>query len=227
MEKFIAYYRLSKLSDTEKGIGLDAQRHAVKTFTHNKGQIIREFEEIETGTNKKKRVKIYEAMQACQELKATLLIARLDRLTRDTDFLTDLRRSGVSFTAVDFPSINTLMVDVIISFAKEEAACISARTRAALAELKRQGKKLGKDRFKPEHQILGAAAMKQKAVSNLNNIKATDLIIDLRDRGMTFQAITNRLNMRHDTTSTGKPFSSCAVHRLYSRARLVGNSNEV
>ena len=227
MEKYIAYYRLSKLSDDEKGIGLAPQRHATKTFTRNKGQIIREYEEIETGTNKRRRIKIYEAMLACKELNATLLIARLDRLTRDTDFLTDLRRSGVKFLAVDYPSVNTLMIDVLVAFAKDEAANISIRTRAALAELKRQGKKLGKDRFKPEHQVLGSLAMKEKALTNENNLKATDLIIDLRSRGLTFQAITDRLNRRRDVTSTGKPFTSCAVFRLYQRAQSQISSSHV
>lgn len=226
MEKYVAYYRLSKEPKTQedftliknKGIGIDAQMHSVKSFVSGKGQIVEHFTEYETGTGKRKRVEIYKAMQLCKETKATLVIARLDRLTRDTDFLTELRRSGVKFVACDYPSVNELMIDILVAFAKDEARNISIRTKAALASLKRSGKQLGKTEWKKEDQLKGSARKREIALSNENNVKATDLIIDLRQRGMSFQAIADRLNKRNDRTSVGKPFTSCAVHRLFTRA---------
>lgn len=218
--KYVAYYRLSKQDENSKGLGIDAQKHSVKTFIKDQ-KLVDEFTEIETGTSKRRRVKIYEAMDLCKQTGATLVIARLDRLTRDTVFLADLKRSKIPFTVCDHPHITQVMIDVMVAFAEEEARMISIRTKNALAARKRKGLPLGNPKtFTQAGRDLGAARKKEIALTNENNLKATDLIVDLRERGLTFQAIADRLNKRNDKTSMGKAFTDCTVFRLYQRSQV-------
>jgi DNA invertase Pin-like site-specific DNA recombinase len=217
--KFVAYYRLSKQDENSRGLGLDAQKHSVRTFI-KENELIGEFEEIETGTSKRKRIKIYEALQLCKDRDATLIIARLDRLARDTVFLADLKRSKIPFTVCDHPHITQVMIDVMMALAEEEARNISIRTKNALAARRRKGLALGNPKtLTKAGRDMGAAKRREMALNNEANLKATDLILDLRERGFTFKSIADRLNKRNDRTSTGKSFTDCAVYRLYTRAQ--------
>src|SRR6266508_4124737 len=139
--RYIAYYRVSTARQGRSGLGLEAQRQAV--FDHLKGaQLISEFVEVESG-RRSDRPKLAEALAVCRLHRATLVIAKLDRLARNVAFVSNLMEAGVDFTAVDFPQANRLTIHILAAVAEHEARMISERTRAALAAAKARGTRLG------------------------------------------------------------------------------------
>src|SRR5579885_1533572 len=137
----VAYYRVSTQRQGESGLGLDAQREAVRRFV-GAGEIVAEFEEIESG-RRVDRPALDAALRECRLRKATLVIAKLDRLSRSVSFLAKLMDQNVEFVAVDMPSANRLMVHVMAAVAEHERLLISERTKAALKTAKDRGVKLG------------------------------------------------------------------------------------
>src|SRR5262245_32388573 len=127
--KYVAYYRVSTERQGRSGLGLEAQRHAVETF--NGGKVIAEFTEVESG-RRNDRPELAKAMQHAKATGATLLIAKLDRLSRDAHFLLGLERAGVEFRACDMPSADRMTVGIMALVAEHEAKAISQRTKAAL-----------------------------------------------------------------------------------------------
>jgi DNA invertase Pin-like site-specific DNA recombinase len=130
MVSFVAYYRVSTQRQGASGLGLEAQQEAVRGFTKG-GTIVAEVVEVESG-KRNDRPKLAEALALCRKTKATLIIAKLDRLARNVAFVSNLMESGVDFVAVDFPQANRLTVHILAAIAEHEAAMISQRTRAAL-----------------------------------------------------------------------------------------------
>ena len=146
--KFVVYLRVSTQRQGQSGLGLEAQREAVRVFlnggTH---ETIAEFVEVETGKGADalvKRPQLRAALNACKESKATLLIAKLDRLARNVHFVSGLMESSVDFVAVDFPQANRLTVHILAAVAEHEREMIYQRTKAALAAAKARGIVLGK-----------------------------------------------------------------------------------
>ena len=143
MNKAVPYYRVSSVQQGQSGLGLEAQRKSVQDFAKSNGLlIVKEFIEVESG-RKNDRPVLQEALKACKKHKATLLIARLDRLARNVLFVTKLLTSKVEFIAVDMPLANKFMVQMMAVFAEYEWDQISTRTHLALQAAKRNGVKLG------------------------------------------------------------------------------------
>src|SRR5712671_6423852 len=146
MAAFVAYFRVSTDKQGASGLGLEAQREAVARYVAGAaGVIVAEFQEIESG-KRNDRPQIAAALAACRLRRATLIIAKLDRLARNVHFISSLMESGVEFVAVDFPQANRLTVHILAAVAEHEATMISARTKAALAAAKARGVKLGGQR---------------------------------------------------------------------------------
>jgi len=142
-QRFIAYYRVSTDRQGRSGLGLDAQREAVGQFLLGRtATVIAEFVEIESG-GRSDRPKLGEALDACQREKATLLIAKLDRLARSVAFISALMEAKTNFLAVDMPHASRLVLHVMAAFAEHEREMIRERTRAALAAAKARGVRLG------------------------------------------------------------------------------------
>jgi DNA invertase Pin-like site-specific DNA recombinase len=142
--RFVAYYRVSTDKQGASGLGLEAQRAAVERHVAGAGGLlVAEFTEVETGTNKRHRPKMAEALAACRLRRAVLIIAKLDRLARNVHFISGLMESGVDFIACDNPHATRVLIHVMAAFAEHEAEMISARTKAALAAAKARGVKLG------------------------------------------------------------------------------------
>ena len=140
---FISYLRVSTAKQGVSGLGLEAQREAVTRYLNGGNwHLIREVVEIESG-KRNDRPAIAEALRLCRLHKATLVIAKLDRLARNVHFISSLMESDVEFIACDFPEANRLTVHIMAAFAEHEARAISERTKAALKALKARGVQLG------------------------------------------------------------------------------------
>lgn len=199
------------------GLGLEAQQEAVSHFVHARSSsLISEIVEVESGT-RADRPMLAEALRLCRVHRATLLIAKLDRLARNVAFISNLMESGVEFEAVDFPSANRLTIHILSAVAEHEAGMIRERTRSALAAAKKRGVKLGGDRGNlPAVALKGALrsaeVRKANAASRANDLGP--LILDLRDRGLSVRRIADELNSRSITTARGGEWGPSQVHRL-------------
>lgn len=216
---YICYYRVSTKSQGRSGLGLGDQRLIVNRYLRDDDKLLAEFTEVESG-RKGDRPKLQEAIRACQQQRAKLLIAKLDRLSRNVAFVMTLRDSGVDFIACDLPDANTLTVGMMVTFAQYEAERTSERTRAALAQKKVQGFKLGK----PENLTLkaiqkGEAIRVDNAAAHKANVQATELALLYRNKGMTYTEIADKLNQTHYQTRRNKHFEGKAVYRLLKRIK--------
>ena len=146
MSAFVAYYRVSTDRQGESGLGLEAQRAAVSRFTHG-ASLLSEFQEVESGNRHTNRPQLAAALDTCRRCKATLVIARLDRLARNVHFISGLMESGVDFVAVDMPQANRLTIHILAAVAEHEREAISQRTKAALGAAKQRGTRLGNPRW--------------------------------------------------------------------------------
>src|SRR6516164_1733158 len=141
--KFVAYYRVSTQKQGRSGLGLEAQRHAVAEFLNGGDwKIVGEFTEVESG-KRSDRPELARALAMCRLHGARLVIAKLDRLSRNAHFLFGLQEAGVDFVAADMPNANQLTVGIMAVVAQDEAKRISERTKAALAAAERRGTVLG------------------------------------------------------------------------------------
>src|SRR6476469_4708003 len=141
--KFISYLRVSTARQGASGLGLEAQREAVSRYLNGGNwTLVQEVVEVESG-KRDDRPAIAEALRLCRLRRATLIIAKLDRLARNVHFISSLMESGVDFITVDFPQANRLTVHILAAVAEHEASMISARTKAALSAATRRGVALG------------------------------------------------------------------------------------
>ena len=213
--EYVTYYRVSTNQQGESGLGLDAQRQAVERFTRE-GVVLAEYVEIETGTGKRDRPELNAAIDRCRLSGATLVVAKLDRLARNVAFVSSLMESNIEFIAADQPSANKLTVHILAAVAENEAALISARTKAALAAARNRGTVLGKpENFTNAGRRAGAETMRQKAKAAYAMI--LPMIQQLRDAGDSLAEIARKLNQAGQTNSRGNPFNAVQVSRILSR----------
>ena len=216
--KYVVYYRVSTKRQGLSGLGLDAQRTIVANYIKN-NVVIAEFTEIETGKSAN-RPQLNRALQACKENNATLIIAKLDRLARNLHFITSLQNENVDFLACDMPSANRLTIHIIAAIAENEAQLISQRTKAALAEKKKQGIKLGNplnNGLTAQTIAKGMNIRRENALCNERNKQAGTLILSMRNNGSKWIEIVNQLNENGFKTRRNCIFDITAVKRLYLR----------
>jgi len=212
--KYIAYYRVSTKKQGVSKLGLKAQRHAVRRFI-SPDLIDKEFEEEETGTNKKYRPVLNEALELCKKHDATLIIAKLDRLARNVSFVSSLMESKVKFKAVDMPEATELTIHIMSAIAQNEAKVISLRIKEALAQ---STKKLGNPQnLTREAQMRGVYTIKLKAKQNANNKRALAFVSGMDYKNLTLKKIAEQLNRNEFKTSTGKMFGTTQVIRILKK----------
>ena len=212
---YVAYYRVSTKKQGESGLGLEAQRVAVARFV--KGTIIGEYTEQESG-KRDNREQLRLAIERAKKVGAVLVIAKLDRLSRNASFIFTLRDSGVNFQCVDMPDANTLTIGIFATLAQHERELISSRTKAALDVKKSQGVKLGKpENLTAEARLKGVAANAQRAAGNENNRRASSMVAMMRENGKNYSEIARELNGAGFRTALGYKFQAMQVKRLAER----------
>jgi len=221
--RYVAYYRVSTQRQGKSGLGLDAQRKAVTDRPCGGAELIAEYTEVESG-RKNDRPKLAEALAACRLHRATLIIAKLDRLARNVAFVSNLMESGVEFEAVDFPQANRLTIHILSAVAEHEARMISDRTRAALAAAKARGVRLGgfRNRAGTCNDLARArAARTDKAVRRASDLRTT--ILEIQNGGaQSLCAVASGLNQRGITAPRGGAWHAAQVKRVLSQLATTG-----
>jgi DNA invertase Pin-like site-specific DNA recombinase len=220
--KFVSYLRVSTKRQGESGLGLEAQREAVAVWL-NGGDwtLVEEHVEVESG-RRNDRPELEKAFAACRAYNAKLVIAKLDRLSRDAHFLLGLQKAGVEFIAVDMPHANRLTVGVMALVAEQEREAISQRTKAALAAAKARGTKLGKPKGTPVPRSDVGRINGQKA--NAANAQAfAERLRPILDQfsGKSANAAAQELNQRGYATARGGQWSATQVIAIRKRLEAV------
>jgi DNA invertase Pin-like site-specific DNA recombinase len=218
--KLVAYYRVSTQAQGASGLGLEAQETAILAYSRScDGAIVASYTEVESG-KRADRPQLAKALAHAKRTKATLIIAKLDRLSRNVAFLANLMESGVDFTACDQPNANRLTVHILAAVAEHEAAMISERTKAALAAFKARGGKLGTNNLTDAGGILGRLRSGERAKADAD-AAYEDIVVQVqawRAEGLTLQAIADRLSAEGHTTRRGAAWNPVQVNRLIGRA---------
>ncbi len=216
-KKFVAYYRVSTTKQGRSGLGLEGQQEAVRAYLNGGDwKLLDELTEIESGKNND-RPKLAKALETCRLTGAVLVIAKLDRLSRDAHFLLGLEKAGVEFVAVDMPNANRLTVRLMAVIAQEEREMIAARTKAALAAAKARGTQLGGWRGGPKIDCsLGREAQRRQADSFAASL--APMINEMSGRGMSLRAIANEMTVKGINTARGGAWTAAAVRSVLMRA---------
>lgn len=223
-KRAVALFRVSTHRQGESGLGLEAQEAVVRAYAERTGlTIIASFTEIETGTGKRHRPQLEAALEATRRAGATLVISRLDRMTRSVRVMTTLMESGVSFVACDLPEADKLVLQVMCAMAEREAELVSSRTKVALAARKARGLPLGTPaNFTHAGRLLGASIRREKAL--VDQRQAEGLAQALRRQGITFEAIARELETRGYPTVQGGRWTGKQVSRILNRAAAAATA---
>jgi DNA invertase Pin-like site-specific DNA recombinase len=228
--RFIAYYRVSTAQQGRSGLGLEAQRQAVAEYLNGGAwTLLAEYTEVESG-KRADRPELAKALAACRAHRAVLVIAKLDRLSRNAAFLLNLRDAGVEFIAADMPGANRLTVGIMALVAEEEAQMISARTKAALAAAKERrkaaglpglgGARPGAAERARQMSAKGCAAAQAKIKARARDLKP--VLLACIAAGVTSQrGIAGELNRRGIPASRGGAWSHVQVGALLRRLELA------
>ena len=216
MQIFVAYYRVSTKKQGQSGLGLDAQRSSVLSFVKDKTLVVAEFCDIESGKNDQ-RPELVKAIYYANQHNARLVIAKLDRLSRNMTFVSSLMDSHVSFVCADMPDANEFTIHIFAALAQQERKMIGERTKKALDEkLLRVGQwRKGANSFlRPEVSAKAAESNRARALTNENNRKASELIQALLAANLSYVEMARRLNRAGFKTARGGSFQATQVMRL-------------
>jgi DNA invertase Pin-like site-specific DNA recombinase len=219
---YVAYLRVSTQRQETSGLGLQAQQEIIRKYLNGDSPIA-EFVEVESG-RKSDRPKLHEALELCKKKKATLIVAKMDRLSRNVAFTSQLLDSGIEIVFCDFPRANRLVLTIISAISEYEAGLIRQRTKAALQVKREQGCQLGK----PENLIRNLdkaisnsrKTNQEKARNNPNNKRALAILRGLVNKTTNYSAMARVLNEEGFLTSRGGRFSAKQVSLLLERNNI-------
>jgi DNA invertase Pin-like site-specific DNA recombinase len=217
--RYVAYYRVSTERQGRSGLGLDAQKAAVEAFRNRSCGVLRaEFTEVQSGKDDD-RPQLSEALKLCRLTNSTLLIAKLDRLSRNVAFLATLQQAGTKFVACDVPEANELFVHILAAVAQAERKAISERTKAALAAAKVRGVRLGNPKLQPGNAA--SASFANKARIRKADVRAAELrdVIENAERHghRTLRQLARYLNVLGILSAYGKQWHANSVRRVRQR----------
>ena len=211
--QFVAYYRVSTDKQGRSGLGLDAQTATVESHAaRTGGEILASFREVESG-KRSDRPELLKALALCRQKKAVLIIAKLDRLSRNVAFIANLMESRVEFVACDMPEANKLTLHIMAAMAQHEREATSKRTKEALAAAKARGQTLGSP-------CPGSAQATAARAGQARQFRegVTPIARQLRERGLTLRQIADELNQRHLKTCNDRAWYAATVNRLLKEA---------
>lgn len=214
-QKYVAYYRVSTAKQGASGLGLEAQQKSVNAFL-NGVPLTGEFIEVETGKGSNaldRRPQLRAALDMCKKQKATLIIAKLDRLARNVNFVTSLMEAGIDFKAADMPQADKVMIQMYAVMAEWERDQISARTKAALAAAKERGVQLGRMGL---INLQRNIEERQKAADDFANNLAP-VVNGLRAQGLSQVRMVNALNRLNIPAARGGQWSRLQLQRVLAR----------
>ena len=209
MVDYVAYYRVSTEKQGKSGLGLAAQRSRLDTFVSTNDRIMQEFVDVQSG-RRDDRSGLNKALAFAKAKRATLLIARLDRFSRRVSFIARIMDEGISLCCAEMPNATEFQLHIFAALAQEERRLISERTRAALAEAKKRGRRLGTNGAKL------ALINKQQADGFAGSIRAVVWSIGLEK---SYSEIARTLNERGVRTRTGRLFYAQTVKNVAFRLR--------
>lgn len=215
---YVAYYRVSTTKQGKSGLGLEAQQKAVQDYVEAQGgQLIESFTEVQSGKDNN-REQLHRALRKCRLSGATLLIAKLDRLSRNRSFLMELADSSTNFVAVDMPEANHFTVGLLACLADYERQLISERTTAALKAAKARGVKLGNPNLHlVRNNDTTAARLARSEKAKARNAEIREVIREIQDHSeaeLSSRELAQALNNAGYKTARGKPWSHVAVLRV-------------
>jgi len=221
--QIVAYYRVSTQRQARSGLGIEAQREAVERLARERGaRIVATYTETESGKSDDNRPELHKALNRARVTGATLVIAKLDRLSRSVAFLGQLQENGTKFIAADMPDANDLTVSIMAAIARQERQAISRRTKEALAAAKRRGTKLGNPngaaalRKARKGNRASIAAIKARADAHAEDLRPT--MAALAEEGITsLGAVADALNERGMLTPRGARWHKSSVRNLMER----------
>lgn len=215
MEKYIGYVRTST---GKQNLGLEEQQTQILDFvSNNNNELIEIIIEQESGKNNIRRG-LEMALDKCSKYGYTLLFTKLDRLTREVEFLFAIRNRGVKLCCIALPELNTLTLGIFGTMAQYEREMISSRTKRALGELKKT-KVLGTlENLTNEGRLKGSQVIKQQRVENENWRRAKTFVehFQMKNGYMNLTEVSNLLNENGYKTRRGCSFSPITVKRLIS-----------
>jgi DNA invertase Pin-like site-specific DNA recombinase len=229
--KLVAYYRVSTDKQGRSGLGLEGQEAAVSAHVKATGcSVVASYTEVETGKKDTldNRPELRKAIAHARRAKATLVVAKLDRLARSVAVTSMLHQSGVVFVCCDNPNANRLTIQILSAVAEDEARRISERTKAALAAYKARGGKLGASRRASRNLTQKArergAEAAGKAHARLADEAYADLydeLVELREDGLSLRDIAAKLNGSGFETRRGGKWTAAQVSRVLARAQAA------
>lgn len=214
IQNYVAYFRVSTAKQGTSGLGLEAQEETVSRFINQSGgTLVESYTEVETGKGRdalSKRPQLAAALTTCRKTRSRLVLAKLDRLSRNLHFISGLLEKNVDFICADSPTKDRFRIHLEACFAEEEARRISVRTKEALAAAKARGVVLGVN-----GKVL---AMKNGAAARAFAASISGTVADIREAGQTtIRAMTAELNRRGVPSARGGAWSTRTTHRLLKR----------
>ena len=218
---YISYLRVSTDKQGRSGLRLEAQRSAVSTFL-NGSEVMVEYVEVESGKDSG-RPQLQKALKHCEIVGATLIIAKLDRLSRDAHFLLGLQKQGTKFVAADLPEANELVVGIIALMAQHERKLISERTKAALGAAKARGIRLGCPTGAKHLRQFGNSAAVEAVKRRADDY--AELLRDTIDEicaggAISLSRMADELNRRSIRTARGGKWHPATAGRLVRRLQV-------
>ena len=212
MSDFVAYYRVSTERQGESGLGLQAQREAVARFLGS-SSLLAAFTAVESGLFYKFLGELFVVIVRCRRQRATLVIAKLDRLARNGHFISGLMETGVEFVAADMPQANRLTIHILAAFAEHEREAISQRTKGALQAARKRGTRLGNPRWA---ESIARARQTKDPIPPAPQLVA--MMRRHRAEGMTLRAIAAQLNGLGLRTPKGAHWYAGTVRKAMASA---------
>src|SRR6266480_478698 len=222
MTPAVAYYRVSTARQGKSGLGIEAQKAAIQRFAEAEGiELVGEHVEVETGKGAdalERRPELAAALAQARKAKCAVLVAKLDRLSRDVHFISGLMAHRVPFVVADLGAdADPFMLHLYAALAEKERALISARTKAALAAKKAQGVKLGNPRAA---ETIGRAHDAARGVADQFAVNVLPIVREIRASGLTtLRDIAGALNARGIRTARGGAWHSSTVRNLLLRQK--------